>query len=153
MIWPYSELKDSHRIVAGYEFAKVMAFELTHHSAQLSKALRDGRVNDGLNCSYDDYRLALAALSEYRTAMMKAMLNVDLLLTPSAPGEAPAGLENTGDPVFNGTWTALHLPALTLPIGQGPRRLPLGAQLIGHNGADRWLLTAAKAIYSTIDKI
>lgn len=144
----FTELKDSHRLVSGYEFARVMAFELTHHSDQLSRALREGRVNDGLNCSYNDYRHALASLTNYRRTFTAAVTSatVDLLLTPSAPSEAPAGLEATGDPLFNGVWTALHLPALTLPAGQGPQGLPLGVQLIGPFGADRSLLTAAKAI-------
>ena len=32
----------------------------------------------------------------------------DLVLTASAPGEAPVGLEATGNPVCNLLWTALH---------------------------------------------
>ena len=32
----------------------------------------------------------------------------DAWLTPSVPGEAPAGLESTGEALFNRMWTALH---------------------------------------------
>ncbi len=47
------------------------------------------------------------------------MDSVDALLTPSAPGEAPLGLDWTGDPVFNYIWTALYMPSITLPAGTG----------------------------------
>ena len=52
------------------------------------------------------------------------MADFDVLLTPSAPGEAPAGLGWTGDPIFNAAWTALHVPCITVPAGVGPAGLP-----------------------------
>ncbi len=54
----------------------------------------------------------------------------DVLITPSAIGEAPEGLESTGDAIFNRGWTMLHVPCLTVPAGHGPKGLPLGVQLI-----------------------
>ncbi|MEX2615201.1 MAG: hypothetical protein WD767_03805 [Alphaproteobacteria bacterium] len=41
------------------------------------------------------------------------MADYDVLLTPSAPDEAPEGLSFTGDPCFNilASWT--HVPAVT----------------------------------------
>jgi len=33
---------------------------------------------------------------------------------PAAPGEAPRGLESTGNPVFCTIWTYLGTPAITL---------------------------------------
>jgi Asp-tRNA(Asn)/Glu-tRNA(Gln) amidotransferase A subunit family amidase len=56
---------------------------------------------------------------------------VDVLLTPSAPAEAPVGLESTGDPIFNRIPTLLGLPCLNLPCGRGPGGTPLGVQLVG----------------------
>jgi Asp-tRNA(Asn)/Glu-tRNA(Gln) amidotransferase A subunit family amidase len=56
---------------------------------------------------------------------------VDALLTPSAPGEAPIGLGSTGDPIFNRIPTLLGLPCLNLPCGKGPGGAPLGVQLVG----------------------
>ena len=70
----------------------------------------------------------------------------DVLLTPSAPGEAPAGLEWTGEPSFNALWTGLHVPCVTIPVGTGPNGLPLGLQIIGRGGEDRLALAAAQWI-------
>ncbi len=67
-----------------------------------------------------------------------------MLLTPSAPGEAPEGLATTGSATFNRRWSLLGLPCLTLPVMRGPRSLPVGVQLVGrwHDEA-RLLATAA----------
>jgi len=123
-----------------------MMHERICHADQLSRALLDGRVADGIACTYEDYRAAERRIVAYRRAMDAAMEGFDLLLTPSAPGEAPHGITKTGDAVFNGGWTTLHLPAVTLPAGIGPLGLPLGIQLIGQRHRDRNLLDAAKAV-------
>ena len=46
----------------------------------------------------------------------------DAILTPAAPGEAPRGLDSTGNPAFCTTWTYLGTPAVTLPLMQGGAR-------------------------------
>ncbi|MDE0384164.1 MAG: amidase family protein, partial [Defluviicoccus sp.] len=66
------------------------------------------------------------------------------------PGEAPEGLGMTGDPIFQTTWTLLHLPCVTLPFATGPRGLPVGVQLIGRRGADAALLAAAKWFHARV---
>ena len=71
------------------------------------------------------------------------MADFDFILTPSAPGEAPAGLERTGEPVFNAAWTALHVPCVTVPVGHGPLGLPLGMQIVTARGQDRAALAWA----------
>jgi Asp-tRNA(Asn)/Glu-tRNA(Gln) amidotransferase A subunit family amidase len=73
----------------------------------------------------------------------EAMSGLDVLLTPSAPGEAPAGLSATGDPVFNRVWTFLGLPCVALPCGTGPQGLPLAVQVVGRRGDDSRVLAAA----------
>jgi len=52
------------------------------------------------------------------------MTDYDALLMPAAPGEAPIGIEKTGDPIFNTIFSALHVPALTLPLFTGPDGCP-----------------------------
>jgi Asp-tRNA(Asn)/Glu-tRNA(Gln) amidotransferase A subunit family amidase len=71
---------------------------------------------------------------------------LDVLLTPSAPGEAQQGLEVTGDPVFNRIWTALGVPCISVPGLTGPSGMPVGVQVVGRWGDDRRALSAASRI-------
>jgi Asp-tRNA(Asn)/Glu-tRNA(Gln) amidotransferase A subunit family amidase len=79
-----------------------------------------------------------------------AMEDIDILLTPSAPGEAPKGLAWTGEPTFNALWTALHVPCVTVPAGVGPSGLPLGIQVIGRHGEDKQTLAWAQWVASAV---
>jgi Asp-tRNA(Asn)/Glu-tRNA(Gln) amidotransferase A subunit family amidase len=69
-----------------------------------------------------------------------------VLLTASAPGEAPAGLDDTGEAMFNRWGSGLLVPCLNLPAFTGPQGLPVGIQLMGAIGEDARLLHAAKWI-------
>jgi Asp-tRNA(Asn)/Glu-tRNA(Gln) amidotransferase A subunit family amidase len=76
---------------------------------------------------------------------------LDVILTPSAPGEAPEGLHTTGDAVFNANWTLLHVPCVGVPVGRGPKGLPVGVTLVGPRFGDKRLLAIAKALAPVID--
>ena len=66
----------------------------------------------------------------------------DAILTPPATGEAPAP-DTTGDARFCSRWSLLGAPAITIPTGLGPDRLPLGLQLVASPFDDARLLAAA----------
>ena len=68
--------------------------------------------------------------------------DVDVLLTPAAPGPAPAA-ETTGDPVFNSPWSYTGLPTVSFPVAFSPERLPLAAQLVGRPWGEGELFAAA----------
>lgn len=76
---------------------------------------------------------------------------LDAILTLGAAGEAPRGLQSTGEPIFNGLWTLLHVPCIAIPGGRGPNRLPLGLQLVGPRFDDLQVLRVARAIAPLID--
>ncbi|HYX03521.1 MAG TPA: amidase [Reyranella sp.] len=86
---------------------------------------------------------ALADLEE-------AWSRFDLLLAPSARGEALSGLSNTGDPIFNRFWTLLGTPCIALPFNSGPFGLPLSVQLIGRRGNDDQLIAWARWVESRL---
>jgi len=74
-----------------------------------------------------------------------------VLISPSAVGEAPAGLESTGDPLFGITWTLMLGPAITLPVFTGPSGLPLGLQVTGPRASDARTLVVAEWIRSALN--
>ncbi len=76
---------------------------------------------------------------------------LDVILTPSAPGEAPEGLHSTGSAIFNAMWTLLHVPCVAIPVGRGPRGLPVGVQLVGPRLSDMRLLSIARTLAPAID--
>jgi Asp-tRNA(Asn)/Glu-tRNA(Gln) amidotransferase A subunit family amidase len=82
-------------------------------------------------------RIALGQLDE-------AWEKFDLLLAPSARGEAPSGLGSTGDAIFNRFWTLLGTPCVALPFNTGPFGLPLSVQLVGPRGKDDQLIAWAR---------
>ncbi len=68
----------------------------------------------------------------------------DAIITPAAPGAAPAGLKSTGSPAFNGLWTFCGTPAVTVPLLAASNGLPMGVQLVGRRGDDARLLRTAR---------
>ena len=69
---------------------------------------------------------------------------IDLIITPSAPGEALKGLDYTGSPIFNTTWSLSGNPCITLPLFKGKQELPIGCQMVTKFGNDDQLLNYAK---------
>jgi amidase len=67
----------------------------------------------------------------------------DALLTPAAPGAAPAGLESTGEATFNRVWTLLTVPCVTIPAIHTGAGLPVGVQIVARPAADERALAVA----------
>jgi len=143
---PFEQFETMGRRINDYEFSRSLTWERNHHWSLLSEFQRD-KLAGWLNISYEQYRKAEAVLEQCRRDLADAMKDIDLLLTPSALGEAPAGLTSTGDTSFNilPTWT--YTPCITLPVFTGPSGLPVGIQLIGHRNQDHRLLEGAQAVY------
>ena len=70
---------------------------------------------------------------------------VDLLSTPSMPDGAPP-LGVPASTRYTAPFNALGWPAVTVPTGLTPERLPLGTQLIGPPWGESLLLRAARAV-------
>ena len=145
----FATIPDSHRVILNAGLTQNLARQYADHRDRLSERLR-GMVEEGLG--YDEATLE-AARTHARACRAEADAafgECDALLTPSAPGEAPEGLGMTGDPIFQTTWTLLHLPCATLPFATGPRGLPVGVQLIGRRGADADLLAVARWFHGRV---
>ena len=142
-------LVDVQKTVMAYEAAQSLAYEHDVHRNALSESLR-ALIERGTGISYDDYVAALHRAAMARHDLRSLLDDVDVLLTPSAIGEAPAGLDSTGDPLFSRVWTLLGVPSVTIPTHQGPKGLPVGVQLIGAWDDDRRLLAIAAWINERI---
>jgi amidase len=138
----FAELVSAQATVMAFEAARAFAPERREHEERLSPELR-ALLDEGVHCSPQAYLDALHLAEAGREALAGLFERHDLLLTPSAPGISPPGLETTGDPMFNRTWTLLGTPCVHLPTGAGPGGLPVGVQLVGRRGDDARVLAMA----------
>jgi Asp-tRNA(Asn)/Glu-tRNA(Gln) amidotransferase A subunit family amidase len=138
----YAQLFDDQNKIMCYEEARAFAWEHASHADQLSDSLRE-RIEEGWAVPREAYDAARLLARDCRRRLAEQMRDCDYLLTPSAPGEAPATLAKTGSSLFNRVWTLLGVPCVTLPFGTGPNGLPLGVQLVGSFDGDSELLAWA----------
>ena len=90
-----------------------------------------------------DYLSALDWANALGTGLETIFERADVILSPAATGPAPLGHASTGSAIFNGLWTLIGTPAITLPLLETPQGLPMGVQLIGPKHLDGRLLRAA----------
>jgi Asp-tRNA(Asn)/Glu-tRNA(Gln) amidotransferase A subunit family amidase len=141
-----AEFDQAHRI-----HRTIMLFEAARASRRV-RAQHRGGFSDYLNVALDEgdripdaeYREA----TKQRTQLQHSLAHFfdrgySAIVTPPAPGEAPATLEATGDPRFCTIWTLMGVSAITLPTGKGPNGLPLGLQLVGAAEEENYLLSTA----------
>jgi amidase len=140
---------DAQSDVLRFEAARVLAFERTRRAELLSPSSRK-ELEAGAAIPRQRYLEAQALLARCRALFAVTMAKFDALLTASAPGEAPAGLDDTGEAMFNRWGSGLLVPCINLPCFTGPRGLPVGIQLMGAIGDDARLLGAAKWIASRV---
>ncbi|MBI4190483.1 MAG: amidase [Betaproteobacteria bacterium] len=131
-----------------YESYRALAYEREFFPALLSATLRE-RLAKGAQCTLDEYLSARSSIAQLQGRLHDVFSRYDVLLAPSATGEALEGLSNTGDALFNRGWTALHVPVVTVPIGCGVKDLPIGAQVIGPFGGDARTLAFAERVHRT----
>ncbi len=141
---PFADIIEDHAAITGFESVRNYADERLRNPDKVSDELMNGPMKRGLAVSFERYVAAQRKATAFKSHVDSLFDKVDLLLTPSAPGEAPKGLAATGDPVFNSIWTLAGTPCVTLPAGTGPNGLPLGVQLVGlRHDDDRMLSLAA----------
>ena len=138
----FDGLVEAQTTVQIFEGVRCCAYELTQRRDELSASTQK-LLGPGENLSYAEYRSALQLAASCRATLPAVFADHDVLLVPSAAGEAPAGLGATGNPLFNRMWTLLHTPVISLPGLSGPQGLPVGVQAVGALGADDHLLAAA----------
>jgi Asp-tRNA(Asn)/Glu-tRNA(Gln) amidotransferase A subunit family amidase len=138
-----------HRTVMETEMAHNLRRDYDRGRDRLSPALRE-IIERGRGVAAVDYLAAVAAVPTLNRALDAVFDEFDAIVTPSAPGEAPRGLESTGNAVFCTLWTYLGTPAVTLPLLRGEAGMPLGVQLVGRRDNDARLLRTAHWLVETL---
>lgn len=138
----FDVMSHAHGVVNDYEAYRALAHEIRTAPDKLSASLQP-RLPRWAATTVEDYVKAQETVADCQRQLRDLFRDVDALLVPSAPGEAPHGLDTTGEATFNRVWTALHVPAITLPGHVGPKGLRVGVQLVGPFGADYALLAVA----------
>ena len=104
------------------------------------------RIEAGIPVSASDYVSAIEQAKKMEQTLRQFFLKYDAIITPAAPGQAPRDLMNTGNAIFNGYWTMMGVPAISLPFLKGVDNLPIGIQFIANWREDLKLLEICKYI-------
>jgi Asp-tRNA(Asn)/Glu-tRNA(Gln) amidotransferase A subunit family amidase len=137
--------------VMAFEMARALSHERLRHRERLSERLV-ALLDEGMAISGADHAANLERTADWRLRIDMLFERHDVLLTPSATGEAPLGLTATGDPLFCRSWSLLGLPSVHLPFTTGSQGLPIGLQLVGRFGEDHRLLAAAHWVHERLTK-
>ncbi len=140
----FAGLRTAARVtINNYERSKGMAAEWAGHRDLISPKLARC-IELGMDMPYAEYLDAVRLGESCRARLPAVLEGCDVLLAPCVTGEAPLGLDSTGDPSFQAIWTILHVPALSLPTHRGPNGLPVGIQLIARRYDDQRLFACAQ---------
>jgi hypothetical protein len=125
----HQELAEAQDTIMWFETVRALAHERLEHSAEISPRLAQ-LIDTGMAIGADVYDRAQARAAEARAGLDAFFGLCDAVLVPAAPGEAPAGLGNTGNPIFNRMWirSASLCGSASALGGTG---LPTGVQLVG----------------------
>jgi Asp-tRNA(Asn)/Glu-tRNA(Gln) amidotransferase A subunit family amidase len=146
----FRALNAAQRTIARGEGGAAFLPELLTHGERVHAEFRDmadnkhGITGEMMVEAYD-------LVADCSRTFESLVAGFDAVVTPSAPGEAPEGLHTTGDFVFNGMWTVMHMPCLAIPCISGQQGLPVGIQLVGPRYSDARLLAVAAAVAPVID--
>lgn len=138
--------------IQNFEAKHAFAWEYANRYDDIPPGIR--RTLDGAQkidtAAYDDAR---RTAHRVRRAMNDVFADIDVLLTFSAPGPAPAGLKTTGDARFNRLWTLMGMPCVNVPGYVAPGNLPVGVQIVAPFGADARALSAAHFLENALKVI
>ena len=145
----FEEGMNAHRRVMLAEIAHNLRRYYERGSGRLAAETRSA-IEEGRTIAAHDYLAALDWRETLHAGLEEVFDRYDAIVTPAAPGEAPAGLDSTGSAAFNVLWSFTGVPAVTLPLLTGANGLPVGVQLIGRRGNDGRLLRTARWLAGTL---
>lgn len=145
---PMQRLVDLLKSIMQYELARAHHDLLDLPPDLVGERFREG-ISEGLTISDERYRSERVKVDSLRQQFFAALPEIDAFLWPAAPGQAPEGVDWTGDPRYIAPWTALGGPIVTIPATTSAAGLPLGCILAGRPGKDAAMCTVARRLAST----
>jgi len=145
----FDDAWDNVMVIMARDAVKSFASIESRHRIRLSPPLIE-LLDRGHRVTPEAYARARTKRDDYRRWFDGLFDGHDAIVTIPATGEAPEGLQNTGDATFCSLWTQTGLPAVTIPSGRGPRGLPLGLQVVGRYREDERALQVAAWCESVI---
>jgi Asp-tRNA(Asn)/Glu-tRNA(Gln) amidotransferase A subunit family amidase len=136
----WEQLHAAARVINRYEGARTQRARYDEFDERLGAKLA-ALIRDGLGVAEEEYDAALAHVEQMRAEISALYWEYPVLLTPAAAGPAPEGFAATGDPSPNAPWTALGVPAITVPLPV--EGAPLGLQMTAAWGRDDALVAVA----------
>ena len=148
----FNGLDAAHATIVQHEAGVSFLPEYINAGPMLAQDLR-ARVENESQITAERL-LAAHALADRCRPMLDALFgpHLDVILTPSSRGQAPVGLDTTGEDVFNRMWTLMHAPNIGMPTCFTPSGLPVGVTLITGRLTDARLLAIAAACAPVIDQ-
>ena len=124
-----AEIHAAGQVVLEVEAATYHQAMFAKHAAEYGPGMA-AMIPKGLARAASEYVMANRARLAFREAMIPLLEAHDALLSPTAPGAAPAGLGWTGDASLCAPWSSAGVPSITLPTGVDAAGLPLALQLV-----------------------
>ena len=146
---PWNQVVDFHSTIIAAEDLAYYGKFLEEQPELLSDKITE-RLNAAKSVRADDYIKALLAREAINDSLEKLLGNYDAVLCLSAPGPAPRSLDTTGNAIFNGLWTYLGVPCVSLPK-LTVNDMPLGVQLVGMRGDEGRLLRTSRWLDKKLD--
>ncbi|QWE29515.1 amidase [Polynucleobacter sp. AM-7D1] len=138
----YWEGIEALAVLMSCEAAVVHEQHLAQHPELISADIKE-LVQKGNAYSAPDYIKAKNLQQRLKKSIGEVFTLFDAILAPAATGEAPKGLEFTGNPIFCSLWSLIGTPAIAIPFTKSQNGLPLGVQLIGDVLDDQKLINIA----------
>lgn len=136
-----------------------MEAEKASHYGPLLAASPDGispslaeRIRYGATVPAHTYIDSLRASARAYVALEETLSRYAAILTLSSCGPAPEGLGSTGNAIFNGLWTLLGVPCVSLPL-MTVGGMPCGVQLVGLRRDEGRLLRVARWVEENAERI
>jgi Asp-tRNA(Asn)/Glu-tRNA(Gln) amidotransferase A subunit family amidase len=141
---PFSRIQDAQATIMARELRTAYLNEV-YNTPAIHRDFCDW-VDKGRSIAPHAAREAYALADLCRALMDEIVTEYDIILAPSATGEAPVGTHYTGDSSLNSMWTLLQMPVVSVPGLVGPSKMPIGVSLVARRYNDRTAISIAKLL-------